>query len=228
MFPITLATDTTNSWLAVHWTAAGIVSAAARFVPIPFVDEKIQRRCRRYVVEKTLASSESQLTIEDLEPLYDPSGSILAAIFRVPTKLLLFPVRKLAKIVTSIRGVPIEVLNVYLLGRTLHRYLSPETKLEAKSAESFQKVFDKAFRQIDLRIARAAISDVLASISEWKSGAQETAAEVHREQRLQPSDAQISKVEESAQKVSQTLDQPETQLVFQRFDARFDRLFSSS
>lgn len=220
-----MAAVATDSWLTFHWTAAGIVSAAARFLPIPFVDEKIQRRCRRYVVEKTLAENGSQLTIDDLQPLFDPEHSVLASILAVPAKLVLFPIRKLAKIVTSFRGVPIEILNIYLLGRTLHRHLGSDTALEAERVDDFEKAFSKAFQQIDLRIARAAISDVLTGISDWKSGAKETAAEVHQQHQSQPTPTQVARVEQSAREVSERLERPELTQVFERFDARFDQLF---
>lgn len=148
------------------------------------------------------------------------------SIFKLPVKLLLFPIRKLVKIVTSIRGVPIEILNVFLLGRTLHRYLGNAKGLEASRTEEFQRAFAKAFQQIDLRIARAAVRDVLDSVSSWKSDAKEGAEEIYQDQNASPSDEQITKVEQSARQVSEALDRPELTQVFERFDERFDRLFA--
>lgn len=217
-----------NSWLAYHWAAAGIISAAARFIPIPFLDEKVQRRCRRYVVEKTLAANAPDLTVEQLEPLYDPDRSIFLWIVRAPLKLLLFPVRKLVRIVSSIRGVPVEILNVYLLGRTLNRYLVTDSSLTAVRARDFERSFTEAFRQIDLRIARAAINDILDSVRDWKSEAKKEAHEIHQQQQSCPTPDQISHVDQSARKVSDALERPELATVLQRFDAQFDRLFHES
>ena len=87
-----------SSSLLHHWVVAGIVSASSRFIPIPFVDDVVRDQCRRYVVSRTLAAHETELTTKDLKPFYDGGGGCLGGcvgmVVRAPLKLLLFPIRK--------------------------------------------------------------------------------------------------------------------------------------
>ena len=119
-----------SSTLLHHWVVAGIVSASSRFIPIPFVDDVVKDQCRRYIVSQTLAAHETELTTKDLQPFYDSGSGCLAGcmgtLIKAPLKLLLFPVRKIIAIVTSVRGVPLEVTRSVLMGRTLDRYLSQQ------------------------------------------------------------------------------------------------------
>lgn len=191
------------------------------------MDEKIQRRCRRYVVEQTLTATASSLTTEQLKPLYDPEGGFLSGLvgsaIRIPVKLALFPFRKAVKIVTSIRGVPREILHVYLLGHILLRQLRMDPQ-RVLPADELQRAFEKAFRQIDLRIARAAIADVLKSVSDWKSSAKKEARHIYDQPDTASAVDELGALKQDAQRVRQALDRPEVVKVLNQFEQRFDRL----
>ena len=217
-----------SSTLLHHWVVAGIVSASSRFIPVPFVDDVVRDQCRRYVVSRTLAAHETDLTTKDLKPFYDGGGGCLGGCFgmilKAPLKLLLFPVRKFVAIVTSVRGVPLEVTRTVLLGRTLDRYLN-EQKIVAtpEHLTKMRKAFEGSFKRMDLHIVRAAIGDALSGVSGWKSGAKESAKAV-----AGPKDAEedgletTEDVEAGANKVEEVLQQPEMLSLFAEFDQRFD------
>ena len=224
--------SSTPSTLLYHWIVAGIVSASARFIPVPFVDDVVRDQCRRYVVSRTLAANDSKLTTVDIQSFYVSGGGCLTGcmgtLARAPLKLLLFPVRKFVAVITSVRGVPMEVMRTVLLGRTLDRYLR-EQKITATPDQSakMRVAFDESFARMDFRVVRAAISDALSGISGWKAGAMKSAKAV-----AGPKDAEEDGLEETqgvaegAVKIEKVLQRPEMLDLFTEFDQRFDETYA--
>jgi hypothetical protein len=217
-----------DSWLVHQWVVAGIVSAAGRFVPVPFVDDMVRSQCRKFVIKRTLAAhGRSELYLE-LEALYDDGGKkgvvagSLRTMRRVATKLVLFPVRKLAAIATSARGVPLEIMRVVLIGRTLDRRLR-EGNFTAADAPRLRAAFEKAFAGMDLRVVRAAMKDALAGVSGLKSAAIKSARQVagHPDDPEAVNQAEPT-VQAGATQVQQALDRPEMLELFAEFDRRVD------
>ncbi|SMP67200.1 hypothetical protein SAMN06265222_110112 [Neorhodopirellula lusitana] len=227
--------DASSSWLVHQWAVAGIVSAGARFIPIPFVDEMVQGQCRRFVVRQTLSAHKSELTEEDLSLFYSASGGCLsgcaATVVRAPLKLLLFPIRKVVTIFTSVRGVPLEIMRTVLLGRTLDRYLAAG-KLEKQNAAGskgvrqamqMQSAFENAFAQMDWRTVRAAVKDALGTVDHWKDAAVSSAKQTFDRQDTSSDDIETQPaVRAGAEQVEKVLQRSETLMLFAEFDRRFD------
>ncbi len=219
-----------HDWLQHQWVVAGVIVSAARFVPIPFVDDVIRSQCRRFVVSRTLNDSGSTLATSDLKPFYGGSGGCvvgcLGMIAKAPFKLLLFPIRKIVSMATSIRGVPLEIMQTVLLGRTLRRQLA-DKDFDPRQADLMRAAFDESFARMDFHAVRAAITDVLREVQGWKSSAIESARKVSStssevERSLPTSEG----VESTATTVQQVLERPETAKLFDEFDRRFDAAFS--
>jgi len=218
-----------TDWLQHQWLIAGIISSAARFVPIPFIDDAIRSQCRRFVVSRTLAASEASLLASELQPLYGGSTGCVEGCFglvaKAPLQLLLFPIRKVASILTSVRGVPLEIMRMVLLGRTLRRQLAVGT-VDPNQIATMRLAFDESFSRMDFRVTRAAITDALRSVQNWKASAVESARTLSAtpggDDNL-PADA---KVQTTATKVQAALDRPETIKLFEEFDQRFDAAFN--
>lgn len=222
----------TPSPLLHHWIVAGIVSASARFIPIPFVDDIVRDQCRRYVVSRTLAANGSKITTTEIRPFYATDGGCLAGclgtVAKAPLKLLLFPIRKVIAVVTSVRGVPLEVMRTVLLGRTLDRCLR-EQKVMATPDHSakMRAAFEESFARMDFRVVRAAITDALSGIADWKTGAMKSAKQV-----AGPKDVEKDGLDETesvatgAAKIKEVLQRPETLRLFAEFDQRFDESFA--
>lgn len=217
-----------SAWLINQWAMAGIVSAASRFIPVPYAEEAVRYRCRRFVVSRTLLSSKSSVSADALRPYYDTDGflnSWTSKILRAPFKLLLFPIRKTVRIITSVRNVPLEIIQIVLLGRTLDRCLQMQSlMLDQATAKRMRKAFDVAFSGMDFYVVRAALIDALKSVSGLKSAAVAMATRVSRKEEptpetLEPSD----KVQSGAANVQSVLDRPETLALFAEFDRRFDQ-----
>lgn len=231
MTPSRLTSPEQTDWLQHQWVVAGVVAAAARFVPIPFFDDAIKTQCRRFVVARTLAASGSLLSAGNLKPLYGEPGGLLSrslrAIAKAPLKLLLFPIRKVVLIATSIHGVPMEIMKTVLLGRTLRRLLS-SGRIDPGRAEAVRLAFEDAFSRMDFRTVRAAISDSLRGVRSWRKPAVRMARNLFRRRRgpgeTMPTDDQV---ERTADRVQQVLDQPETARLFEEFDGRFDQAYAA-
>lgn len=217
-------------WLTHQWVVAGIVSASSRFIPIPFVDDVVRDQCRRFVVSRTLSSHETEISLDDLKPYYASGGGCLGGcaslVVKAPLKLMLFPVRKVIALVTSVHGVPVEVMRTVLLARTLNRYLH-DGKLDGDPIQSakMRAAFDVSFARMDFRVIRAAMSDALSGVKDWKTSAMKSAKQVARPRDVEADGLDISEdIETGASKIQEVLDRPETLTLFAEFDRRFDDL----
>ncbi|TWU20025.1 hypothetical protein [Allorhodopirellula heiligendammensis] len=222
-----------SNWLVHQWIVAGIVSASARFIPIPFVDDAVRSQCRRFVVSRTLSSHQPAIPIDRLKPYYsDGEGCLqgcLGMALKAPIKLLLFPIRKIASVLTSIHSVPIEVLRLVLLGRTLDRYLSAG-RLSGDPLQSAQmrRAFEGAFARMDFRVVRAGMADALSSVRGWKTAATGLAKKLAGRRSVESEELESPpEVEQGAQEIQVFLDRPDTLALFAEFDRRFDELMSA-
>lgn len=224
--------------VAHHDVVAGIIASASRFVPIPFVDDVIKAQCRRFVIAQVLAEHQRgagastrggrrrSTSLEDLKPVYSSDrgcvGGCLSLVAKAPLKLLLFPIRKVVALVTSVRGVPLEILRTVLLARTVRRRLAV-TDMSAEDSRRVRRAFDEAFARMDFHAARAAIADVMRHVSGWKSAAVKDAEDLSQSRSPDPNSLSISPdVEQSANEVQRALDQPAIASLFEQFDQRFD------
>ncbi|EMI53303.1 hypothetical protein [Rhodopirellula sallentina] len=226
-----MAIPSNSDWLTHQWVVAGIVSASSRFIPVPFIDDLVREQCRRFVVSRTLHANEptENVSLETLRPYYSSSDGCLTGclgtLAKAPLKIILFPIRKVVAVVTSVRGVPLEIVKMVLLGRTLNRQLrdSPK-KINNAYAMRMRMAFEDSFSGMDFRMVKAAMNDALSHVSGWKSSAMETArqAVARQDEAREPINAP-KEVETGAQKVQEVLDRPEFADLFTEFDKRFDQ-----
>lgn len=227
-----------SSWLVHQWVVAGIVASATRFIPVPFVDDVVRNQCRRFVVERTLSVHNASDSVAQWKPYYSSGGGCvsgcLGALAKAPLKLLLFPIRKIFAVMTSIRGVPLEIVRTVLLGRTLDRVLrheplsdelspAPPSRLTARDAELMRVAFEETFARMDFQVVHAAMSDALRGVRGWKASAIASAKRVAEtkdgDDKELPAD---EAVESGASRVQAVLDRPATLELFAEFDRRFD------
>ncbi len=238
--PFEKSYSSTSTGLLHQWVLAGIASAAARFIPVPFVDDMVRDRARQYVVSKTLAAHQTAWTTDDLEALYGGKsrgliGGTVNKLVRLPLKLAFYPIRKFVKIAGSIRGVPMDVMKTVLIGRTLDRLLAedrlptpgPDRDARAEQAKRLTSAFNEAFKGMDFIAVSAAIRDTIDSASEWKAASAEAAAAVFGGDKPMPQTltGEIT-VKATAEKVEETLEQPETKALLTTFDQRFDAAYA--
>ncbi len=227
----------TDTALVTQWAACGIASAAARFVPVPLLDDVIRERATRLAVVRTMKAHHRTYPAQLLEPLWDDgeeqrrgmSGRLRAAGRRV----LLFPVRKYTALFGAVRGVPNDVMRLVLLARTLDRQLDRGAFGDAaqvtEQAKALRGATDEAIAGMDLRLLTAALADAL-SQGRGLGGAAVAFARSRFADEDDDGDVQLAPdepVTQSAQHVAETLRRPEVAKKLEEFDAKVDALFSS-
>lgn len=123
-----------------EWALCAIAAASGRFVPVPFVDDLVVARATRTAVARTFAAHGRTAPARALGVLAEDSETFWEWVRKgaagLPLKLLLFPVRKIVRIVTAVHGVAHDVLAVWLLVRSVDRCLRAGWFATADPAEA--------------------------------------------------------------------------------------------
>jgi hypothetical protein len=220
-----------------QWAACGIAAGAARFVPVPLLDDVVRGRAVRVAVSRTLRARGRDHPVGLLAPLWEQEGSGSGTsrhLRALSTRVLLFPVRKYVAIFGAVRGVPTDVMRVVLLARTVDRRLTlgelgdRDPDRLADQARSLRRAVDDALREMDLRLLTAALGEGLSQGRELTSAAVSYArrwfARPDSDPDLQPDGA----VGEGAQRVTEVLRRPDVARLLDQFDARVDATLAST
>lgn len=131
------------------WVAAGAVSVASRFVPLPFIDDFLKERSERYVVARVLEAAGFEYPVTEVSPLYDEDyGSSLVGrvVKQGIMRGLLFPVRRVVRIARAVTGVPRDAVRPPLLGRavalSIERGLLAPTQLVEERLDDAVRIRD--------------------------------------------------------------------------------------
>ena len=225
----------------VEWAACGLVAAAARFVPVPFLDDVVRDRATLLAVSRTLRGHGRGYDLDLVDPLTDPQGrrtGLAARLAAVPGRLLLFPVRKYVGIARLVRGGPADVLAVVLLGRAVDRacrrglLAGPDAATLAQESVAVRRAYEDAQRNTDLRLARGALADAFGEARDLGRAALALARRLldrHAEGAEASGDTVVTQaahedgpVRSGAVRVTESLRRPEVAAELSRFDATFD------
>jgi hypothetical protein len=219
----------TEPFLPSQWAVCGIAAAAARFLPVPLLDDVVRRRAAQLAVVRTLRAHGRDYPPELVEPLWDDVGGrtgVHGRLRGVPKRLLLFPVRKYTAVFGAVRGVPNDVARVVLLARTVDRRLergelsSPDRVPD--EARALRQAVDGALSGMDLQLLTAALADGLSN-----SRGLTTAAVGFARRRLPAGDPDADldadgPLTEGADRVTEVLRRPEITSLLERFDGQVD------
>jgi hypothetical protein len=226
-----------------EWAVCAIAAAAARFIPVPLLDDAVKYRAIRIAVLRTLRANGRTYSSDAVEPLYAGVDAGLAGNVRrafaylrtVPRRVLLFPIRKYVALFGSVRGVPTDVMTVVLLARTVHRSLvagrltdvegrltdADEDRLRAEAVQ-IRGAFDRALEGMDLRLFTGALSDGLSQGRGLTSAAVRYARKNFGDHDTDPGLNPGGAVGEGAEQVEAVLRRPEIARLIDEFDASFD------
>ncbi len=220
----------TEPRLVSQWAVCGIADGAARFLPVPLLDDVVRRRAAQLAVVRTLRVHGRRYPADLVEALWEePEGSrtgLRGRLGAVPGRLLLFPVRKYTALFGAVRGVPNDVARVVLLAHAVDRLLergelsSPERLPD--EARALRQAVDEALDGMDLQLFIAALADGLSN-----SRGLTTAAVAFVRQRLSTPDPDTGVVAygalaDGAARVTEVLRRPEISSLLERFDAQVD------
>ncbi|MFO0629687.1 MAG: hypothetical protein U0325_29195 [Polyangiales bacterium] len=147
---------------------AALLYFAARFVPVPLLDDVARAQVATWVVVRAAAKRGVPIARAQLAPLGEDSRGLLrgclGALVRLALAVVLFPVRKVAALVFGVRNLVRDVLEVVLLARAVDRALdagllrsdAPEAEQRA-AALRVRGAFDRAFEGTDLTLLQRAL-----------------------------------------------------------------------
>lgn len=220
----------TSPVLVTQWAVCGIAAAAARFVPVPLLDDVVRERALQLAVSRTLRAHGRDYSSDLLEPLWDDTGrpgGLRRRLKAFGMRILLFPVRKYAAIFGAVRGVPNDVMRVVLLARTVDRRLAAGDLTDPArlpdQARDLRRAVDTAIDGLDLRLLTAALSDGLSQGRELSGAAVAYARRLVRpgaDPDLEPGGA----VGAGAEQVAEVLERPEIARLLDTFDAKVDEV----
>lgn len=219
--------------LVTQWAVCGIAAAAARFVPVPMLDDVVRDRAVQVAVLRTLRAHGRDYPSGLLEPLWEDEqrrGSGLARRMKaLGMRVLLFPVRKYAAIFGAVRGVPTDVMRVVLLARTVDRRLAlgeladgTDADRLAGAARAVRAAVEEALDGMDLRLLTAALADGLSQGRGLTAAAVAYARRSFTEPDTEPDTEPAGAVGDGARAVTEVLRRPEIARLLADFDARVD------
>ena len=152
-----------------HIVAGGsaLVVGAARFVPLPLVDDWVASLSRRQLVKSLLAKHGRSFRVGDVAALYD-DGSVWGLPWRMVKNVVTFPVRKILKPILPfliVRDVGLAMGRTLALAHVLDRQLrlgffrDGETRAQHRDgARRLRVALDGAWSGVDQRLVKAALA----------------------------------------------------------------------
>ncbi len=209
-----------------------ITYAAARYVPVPLVDDYVRERIALSVLKRSAAARAHVLEKAALKPLASaPLGclGLLLAVLWVPIKLLLYPIRTLLSIALGVRWASRDLLEILALGRTLDRLLADgrfparaPVDEQAAFARRARAAFDLATKGTDVRAVSGVLGLALGPLRKLVPAAIRTMGPASREEA--PS---APSVEAPASRIVEALEDPSVRALLEGIDARFDAALAS-
>jgi hypothetical protein len=206
---------------------------AARQVPVPLLDDVLRGQVAAYMVKSTVKRAGRSVPSEQLAPLFEKDEhwamGCLWWMFKLPFKILLFPIRKLANVIFAVRHIGKDFAEMVLLGELIDRGLrADEIRAEGMASEDAQvrrsrrlrRAFDRAMKDTDTQLlwgivgvaigpVRGVVSAALRPLRALRRGSEDEAV-------ASPEmDARVSAVEK-------LLLQPEVKRFLADFDARLE------
>lgn len=158
---------------------SSLLTGLCRLVPIPFLDDYLERQSRRYLVHTLINREGRSYSSSRLSPLYEEeSGSFLAGCFwwciTLPWTLTVKLLKKIFKkifFVFAVHEAAMSMGETLLLGHCLHRRLlagafaggSGNDALRDEALE-FKAAFDVTYKGSDRRLLRQLMATVFSQV----------------------------------------------------------------
>lgn len=235
-----------RSRLQNEWVLCAIAAAAARFVPVPLVDDLIRTRATRTAVARTWAAHGRPDCPSAIGVLADDSttfwGGVARSAAKLPIKLALYPARKVVRMVTAVRGVSGDLVGVVLLARSVDRCLAAgwfsgtDVADLDRQALAVRRAHDQVIGTADLRVLNGAVAAVLRQVGGLGPQALafarrvfgRSAAEGPQIDGAPAPSAEEQQVEQGARQVAAVFDRPEIASILASLDQRFDAALAAA
>ena len=135
---------------------------AARQVPVPLLDDVLRTQVAAYMVKHSVRKAGLSVPSEQLAPLFEKDEhwavGCLWWMFKLPLKLLLFPIRKVTNLLFAVRHLGKDFAEILLLGEVIDRaVVDGDLKAEGAATEEaqlarsrrYRRAFDRALAETD-------------------------------------------------------------------------------
>jgi hypothetical protein len=215
----------------------GLLASAARFVPVPLLDDVLRQKALQLLVSQTLEAHGRTYKSKLVAPLYgDDQGCFygcLVWLVLLPIKLIIYPVRKLLAWILVAKNLARDLSEAVLLGRTLDRCLTAGELSDhdparlRMDAELIRSAFANALAGTDIRLLRGTLTNVLRSVSGLPRAALHALRGLRaRSENADPmgglGSADRAKMDEGAARIEKALETDEMRAFLERFDQTFD------
>jgi hypothetical protein len=168
-----------------------LLYAAGRFVPLPLLDDIVRTRVRQLLVSRLLRGAGRTFGSSRVGPLWRDDGGCgggcLSLLWKIPLKLLLFPIRKILALVTAVRGFAEDVTEMLLFGRAIDRSLvrgllpegTPDPEL-SRQASLIRSSFNQAYLGVNKGLLAIALAEALRGVQGLPAAAARAARAVAR------------------------------------------------
>lgn len=204
-----------------------ILRSSCRLIPIPFLDDSIERKIMRHLVRAILQpdldkeDQAIQLSNKQIDRMYKFPKGIIVGIIYCLWSLVCKPIKKLffyCLLPFKIKSIAKQIAETILFGRavTIAHTLMKETVNLSANVPEFREAFFELSGQYDGKIARKLISSDVFQVTG-----------IHYEA---PDDVDHPDPElnEAAADLSNALGQANTKALLQEFDVRFKELFQKA
>lgn len=209
---------------------AGILYAAARFVPVPLVDDLLRTQIARWMVSMAIPAG---LPKEASRPLWADNegclGGCLRGSYILTLKLLLFPIRKLLALLFAVRWVSRDLAAMILLGRVIDHARDtglldssqPAAELARRSTE-IRKAFETAMKGHDVRAFTTFLRTAIGPVRAVVKAAVRTLRSLRRTRAEAPTvgEAEQPVIDASVSRIQRGMQGPEVQEFLREFDRR--------
>jgi hypothetical protein len=240
-----------------EWVLCAIAAAASRFVPIPLVDDLIKTRAERTAVTRTWTAHGRPRCPAAVGILADDTTGCLTelarSIVKLPLLVLLYPIRKIFRILTALHGVSADLIGVVLLARSVDRCLragwftGTDVAVLEDQARRVRRAHDEVVHLADLHLLDQAVTTALRSVDDLRSPATAFARRVFARRAfddeaslaapstpegaapgVEEARVEEARVEDGVRQIVAVLDRPEVSALLADLDKRFDAALAAS
>ena len=204
---------------------AGTLYAAGRYVPLPLVDHLVREQVARWLVRSTVPAG---LPKEHTRVLYADSagclGGALRALFMIPIKLILFPIRKVLAVVLGVRWVARDLAEMLLLGRVIDHAVAEgllaDSPTLADDAKDLKTSFDVAMKGTDTRLLVALFGTATSPLRGALAPALRALRSLRRSSDEAPTPESTAELDPTVSRIQAMLQTPEVRRFVDEFDQR--------
>lgn len=213
-----------------------LLHAAARFVPLPFLDDILRERVRQYLVSRLFRGSgrgtgkSSQVPALWRDPDSSCASGCASLVWRVPLAIILFPIRKIVSLVRAIRGFSQDVTQSLFFGRGVERALGRGLFANDLPSDAIvvRRAFDQAIVGVDTQLVSSALQTALAGIKGLPAAALRAARSLGKRDETEKEPEESPELERGMGAVAEVMARPDVARVIAEFDARFDSALPSA